>query len=126
MPAAPADGRAFQNRLRVVAPDLVVAAGKNLEARTALRKGTDAAERSAVRRHRSHHQRGVVEDRLLLRPRGLYSSRVSEDLEASDLETRRTPLSERRGFALSPKSDNHEDPSRPRQDDEVPDFHSKA
>ena len=30
----------------VVAPDLVVAAGKNLEARTALRKGTDAAERS--------------------------------------------------------------------------------
>ena len=30
----------------VVAPGLVVAAGKNLEARTALRKGTDAAERS--------------------------------------------------------------------------------
>ena len=30
----------------VVSPDLVVAAGKNLEARTALRKGTDAAERS--------------------------------------------------------------------------------
>ena len=30
----------------VVAPGLVIAAGKNLEARTALRKGTDAAERS--------------------------------------------------------------------------------
>ena len=30
----------------VVAPGLVVAAGKNLEAQTALRKGTDAAERS--------------------------------------------------------------------------------
>ena len=30
----------------VVAPGLVVAAGKNLEARMALRKGTDAAERS--------------------------------------------------------------------------------
>jgi hypothetical protein len=29
-----------------VAPDLVVAAGKNVEARTALRKGTDEAERS--------------------------------------------------------------------------------
>ena len=30
----------------VVAPDLVVAAGRDVSARTALRKGTDAAERS--------------------------------------------------------------------------------
>ena len=36
----------FKIASHVVAPDLVVAAGKNLEARTALRKGTDAAERS--------------------------------------------------------------------------------
>ena len=36
----------FKIASHVVAPDLVVAAGKSLEARTALRKGTDAAERS--------------------------------------------------------------------------------
>ena len=36
----------FKIASHVVAPGLVVAAGKNLEARTALRKGTDAAERS--------------------------------------------------------------------------------
>ena len=36
----------FKIASHVVAPDLVVAAGKNLEVRTALRKGTDAAERS--------------------------------------------------------------------------------
>ena len=36
----------FKIASHTVAPDLVVAAGKNLEARTALRKGTDAAERS--------------------------------------------------------------------------------
>ena len=36
----------FKIASQVVSPDLVVAAGRNLEARTALRRGTDAAERS--------------------------------------------------------------------------------
>ena len=36
----------FKIASHVVAPGLVVAASKNLEARTAFRKGTDAAERS--------------------------------------------------------------------------------
>ena len=45
----------FKIASHVVAPHLVVAAGKSLEARTALRKGTDAAP---VRRHRPHGTRG--------------------------------------------------------------------
>ena len=71
----------------VVSPDLVVAAGKNLEARTALRKGTDAAERSRFGgidltiKEAEHRLRGP--------------SLLNEDLEASDLETRRAA-----GFAL--------------------------
>ena len=70
----------FKIASHVVAPGLVVAAGKNLEARTALRKGTDAAERSRFGgidltiKEAEHRLRG---------------------LEASDLETRRAA-----GFAL--------------------------
>ena len=77
----------FKIASHVVAPDLVVAAGKNLEARTALRKGTDAAERSRFGgidltiKEAEHRLRGP--------------SLLNEDLEASDLETRRAA-----GFAL--------------------------
>ena len=67
----------------VVAPGLVVAASKNLEARTALRKGTDAAERSRF------GGIGLTIKEAEHRLRGTY------DLEASDLETRRAA-----GFAL--------------------------
>ena len=75
----------FKIASHVVAPDLVVAAGKNLEARTALRKGTDERSRFG----------GIgltikeAEHRLC----GTYM--LNEDLEASDLETRRAA-----GFAL--------------------------
>ena len=68
----------------VVAPGLVVAAGKNLEARTALRKGTDAAERSRFGgigltiKEAEHDLRGPY---MLNGP--------ANYLEASDLETRR-------------------------------------
>ena len=72
----------------VVSPDLVVAAGKNLEARTALRKGTDAAERS-----RFGGTIGLTVREAEHRLRGPYM--LNEDLEASDLETRRAA-----GFAL--------------------------
>ena len=68
----------------VVAPGLVVAAGKNLEARMALRKGTDAAERSRFGgigltiKEAEHDLRGPY---MLNGP--------ANYLEASDLETRR-------------------------------------
>ena len=65
----------------VVAPGLVVAAGKSLEARTALRKGTDAAERSRF------GGIGLTIKEAEHRLRGPYM--LNEDLEASDLETRR-------------------------------------
>ena len=71
----------------VVAPGLVVAAGKNLEARTALRKGTDAAERSRF------GGIGLTIKEAEHRLCGTYM--LNEDLEASDLETRRAA-----GFAL--------------------------
>ena len=68
----------------VVAPGLVVAASKNVEARTALRKGTDAAERSRFGgigltiKEAEHDLRGPY---MLNGP--------ANYLEASDLETRR-------------------------------------
>ena len=77
----------FKIASHVVAPGLIVAAGKNLEARTALRKGTDAAERSRFGgidltiKEAEHRLRGP--------------SLLNEDMEASDLETRRAA-----GFAL--------------------------
>ena len=64
----------------VVAPGLVVAAGKNLEARTALRKGTDAAERS-----RFGGTIGLTVREAERRLRTEYSG----VLENNDLETRR-------------------------------------
>ena len=72
----------------VVAPDLVVAAGKNLEARTALRKGTDAAERS-----RFGGAIGFTVREAEHRLRGPYMRNgpppwPANTLEASDLETR--------------------------------------
>jgi hypothetical protein len=77
----------FKIASHVVAPDLVVAAGKSLEARTALRKGTDAAERSRF------GGIGLTIKEAEHRLRGPYM--LNEDLEASDLETRRAA-----GFAL--------------------------
>ena len=71
----------FKIASHVVAPDLVVAAGKSLEARTALRKGTDAAERSRF------GGIGLTIKEAEHRLRGPYM--LNEDLEASDLETRR-------------------------------------
>ena len=68
----------------VVAPGLVVAAGKNLEARTALRKGTDAAERSRF------GGIGLTIKEAEHRLRGPYMlNGPANYLEASDLETRR-------------------------------------
>ena len=79
----------------VVAPGLVVAAGKNLEARTALRKGTDVAERS-----RFGGTIGLTVREAEHRLRGPYMRNgpppwPANTLEASDLETRRAA-----GFAL--------------------------
>ena len=73
----------------VVAPGLVVAAGKNLEARTALRKGTDVAERS-----RFGGTIGLTVREAEHRLRGPYMRNgpppwPANCLEASDLETRR-------------------------------------
>ena len=74
----------FKIASHVVAPGLVVAASKNLEARTALRKGTDAAERSRFGgigltiKEAEHDLRGPY---MLNGP--------ANYLEASDLETRR-------------------------------------
>ena len=84
----------FKIASHVVAPDLVVAAGKNLEARTALRKGTDAAERSRF------GGIGLTIKEAEHRLRGPYMRNgpppwPANTLEASDLETRRAA-----GFAL--------------------------
>ena len=73
----------------VVAPGLVVAAGKNLEARTALCKGTDVAERS-----RFGGTIGLTVREAEHRLRGPYMRNgpppwPANCLEASDLETRR-------------------------------------
>jgi len=65
----------------VVAPGLVVAAGKNLEARTALRKGTDAAERSRF------GGIGLTIKEAEHRLRGPYM--LDGPVEAKHLETRR-------------------------------------
>ena len=65
----------------VVAPGLVVAAGKNLEARMALRKGTDAAERSRF------GDIGLTIREAEHRLRDPYMLRGA--VEAKDLETRR-------------------------------------
>ena len=65
----------------VVSPDLVVAAGKNLEARMALRKGTDAAERSRF------GDIGLTIREAEHRLRDPYMLRGA--VEAKDLETRR-------------------------------------
>ena len=65
----------------VVAPGLVVAAGKNLEARTALRKGTDAAERSRF------GGIGLTIKEAEHRLRGPYM--LNGPVEAKHLETRR-------------------------------------
>ena len=85
----------FKIASHVVAPDLVVAAGKSLEARTALRKGTDAAERS-----RFGGAIGFTVREAEHRLRGPYMRNgpppwPANTLEASDLETRRAA-----GFAL--------------------------
>ena len=79
----------FKIASHVVAPGLVVAAGKNLEARTALRKGTDAAERS-----RFGGAIGLTVREAEHRLRGPYMRNgpppwPANTLEASDLETRR-------------------------------------
>ena len=82
----------------VVAPGLVVAAGKNLEARTALRKGTDAAERS---RFGGTIGLTVREAERRLRTEYIWCERPV--LENNDLVSRQAA-----GLALIMKTSTHE------------------